>query len=258
MRRWVPSGSFGSRTSRLAMSVTHSSPTSPTPLTCGSRGRRRVQTRPCCSHRFTVDRYYDPSTDQFLSVDPAVAQTGQPYAYTGDDPLNATDPLGLTAGPQPPPRALCSSRALRHVHNCMRIVKKQQACGRLGCYDKQRIRHARPEALGLALLLTTGGAGDVIEGVIGRAVARVAATEAPEAATAIAARAGPALLNIGVSGVVAKSLEYGFDQIAQNPGYPGPVRSMASLDSKIVQVADVASDVRDLVGVRFLENDSRS
>jgi len=24
-----------------------------------------------------------------------VAETGQPYAFTGDDPLNATDPLGL-------------------------------------------------------------------------------------------------------------------------------------------------------------------
>jgi hypothetical protein len=41
------------------------------------------------------DRYYDPTTDQFLSVDPLVAETGQPYAFTGDDPLNATDPLGL-------------------------------------------------------------------------------------------------------------------------------------------------------------------
>jgi hypothetical protein len=37
----------------------------------------------------------DPATDQFLSVDPDVAETGQPYAFTGDDPLNATDPLGL-------------------------------------------------------------------------------------------------------------------------------------------------------------------
>lgn len=42
-----------------------------------------------------VNRYYDPATDQFLSVDPAVADTGQPYAFTGDDPLNVTDPLGL-------------------------------------------------------------------------------------------------------------------------------------------------------------------
>jgi hypothetical protein len=34
-------------------------------------------------------------TDQFLSVDPDLAETGQPYAFTGDDPLNANgDPLG--------------------------------------------------------------------------------------------------------------------------------------------------------------------
>jgi hypothetical protein len=48
------------------------------------------------SHR-VVDRYYDPATDQFLSVDPDVAETGEPYAFTGDDPLNATDPLGMSA-----------------------------------------------------------------------------------------------------------------------------------------------------------------
>jgi RHS repeat-associated protein len=40
-------------------------------------------------------RNYDPSTDQFISIDPAVAQTNQPYAYVNDNPLNATDPLGL-------------------------------------------------------------------------------------------------------------------------------------------------------------------
>ena len=42
-----------------------------------------------------VGRYYDPTTGQFLTVDPDVAETGQPYAYTGDDPVNGTDPLGL-------------------------------------------------------------------------------------------------------------------------------------------------------------------
>ena len=42
-----------------------------------------------------VGRYYDPATGQFLSVDPMVAETGQAYAYTGDDPVNAVDPLGL-------------------------------------------------------------------------------------------------------------------------------------------------------------------
>jgi hypothetical protein len=41
-----------------------------------------------------VDRYYDPATDQFLSIDPLVAKTQQPYAFTDDDPLNEVDPLG--------------------------------------------------------------------------------------------------------------------------------------------------------------------
>jgi hypothetical protein len=44
---------------------------------------------------FLVGRYDDPATGQFLSVDPDVAQTGQPYVYTGDDPVNELDPLGL-------------------------------------------------------------------------------------------------------------------------------------------------------------------
>jgi hypothetical protein len=42
-----------------------------------------------------INRYYDPSTDQFLSIDPDVAMTDQPYAFTNDSPLNAEDPLGL-------------------------------------------------------------------------------------------------------------------------------------------------------------------
>jgi uncharacterized protein RhaS with RHS repeats len=43
-----------------------------------------------------INRYYDPTTDQFLSVDPLVDQTGQPYEFTNDNPLNAEDPLGLS------------------------------------------------------------------------------------------------------------------------------------------------------------------
>jgi ankyrin repeat protein len=42
-----------------------------------------------------VNRYYDPTTDQFLSIDPDVATTDQPYVFTNDDPLNGADPLGL-------------------------------------------------------------------------------------------------------------------------------------------------------------------
>jgi hypothetical protein len=42
-----------------------------------------------------VARYYDPTTGQFLSIDPDVAQTLAPFAYVGDDPVNSIDPLGL-------------------------------------------------------------------------------------------------------------------------------------------------------------------
>ena len=45
--------------------------------------------------RWRVGRYYDPATGQFLNVDPLVDVTGQPYAYTGDDPNDETDPTGL-------------------------------------------------------------------------------------------------------------------------------------------------------------------
>ncbi len=41
-----------------------------------------------------MSRYYDPATQQFLTVDPLVANTEQAYAYAGDDPLNATGSSG--------------------------------------------------------------------------------------------------------------------------------------------------------------------
>jgi RHS repeat-associated protein len=40
-------------------------------------------------------RYYDTATAQFISRDPAVGTTRQPYAYVGDNPINSTDPAGL-------------------------------------------------------------------------------------------------------------------------------------------------------------------
>ncbi|MGC1239751.1 MAG: RHS repeat-associated core domain-containing protein, partial [Acidimicrobiales bacterium] len=44
---------------------------------------------------YFINRYYDPTTGEFVSVDPDVSETGQPYAYAGDDPVDGTDPLGL-------------------------------------------------------------------------------------------------------------------------------------------------------------------
>ena len=43
-----------------------------------------------------INRYYDPTTAQFISIDPLVSETAEPYSYAGGDPLNRSDPLGLT------------------------------------------------------------------------------------------------------------------------------------------------------------------
>jgi RHS repeat-associated protein len=43
-------------------------------------------------------RYYDPSTGQFLTVDPLVAMTATPYGYASDNPLNRMDRSGLDSG----------------------------------------------------------------------------------------------------------------------------------------------------------------
>jgi RHS repeat-associated protein len=40
-------------------------------------------------------RSYDPSTAQFMTVDPLVWHTRAPYTYAGDNPLNQSDPTGL-------------------------------------------------------------------------------------------------------------------------------------------------------------------
>jgi len=60
----------------------------------------------------SINRYYDPTTDQFLSVDPAVATTDQPYVFTNDNPLNSEDPLGLAGVP---------------------VFIQKQICGKKGC-----------------------------------------------------------------------------------------------------------------------------
>jgi RHS repeat-associated protein len=44
---------------------------------------------------YLINRYYDPATGQFTSVDPDVGQTLQPYGYAAGDPVTGTDPLGL-------------------------------------------------------------------------------------------------------------------------------------------------------------------
>jgi len=51
-----------------------------------------------------INRYYEPTSAQFLTVDPAYALTLSVYGYVNNDPLNFTDPsrafaLTLLGGP---------------------------------------------------------------------------------------------------------------------------------------------------------------
>jgi RHS repeat-associated protein len=47
---------------------------------------------------YLEQRYYDPQTGQFTSLDPLVGQTLQPYAYANGDPVDQTDPTGGLSG----------------------------------------------------------------------------------------------------------------------------------------------------------------
>jgi len=67
---------------------------------------------------YLVNRYYDPGTEQFLSIDPLADETGTPYAFTGGDPVNGTDPDGLGVWYNP-----CNwGNACHHVNDALNDV----------------------------------------------------------------------------------------------------------------------------------------
>jgi len=49
---------------------------------------------------FLNNRHYDPATGVFISVDPLVTMTGEPYIYGAANPVTMSDPSGLCAGSQ--------------------------------------------------------------------------------------------------------------------------------------------------------------
>lgn len=72
--------------------------------------------------RYLVNRYYDPATAQFISVDPLVSMTGEPFSYAGDDPVNESDPSGMSGD------ALADEQ-YDVQHSCKGQYAHAQGCG---------------------------------------------------------------------------------------------------------------------------------
>jgi RHS repeat-associated protein len=105
--------------------LTHSTGTAPTPPLLYDAQYTNTDTGLIYLHA----RTYDPETAQFLSVDPALETTGEPYTYTKDNPENSSDasgeeechveyeaePIALRKGEKPPPpkppKLVCKGKA---------------------------------------------------------------------------------------------------------------------------------------------------
>ena len=62
------------------------------PRSVGSGPIRKCQRR---SLDYLNNRHYDPTTGVFVSVDPLVTMTGEPYIYGSANPITKSDPTGL-------------------------------------------------------------------------------------------------------------------------------------------------------------------
>jgi RHS repeat-associated protein len=85
-------------------------------------------------------RYYDPSTGQFLTRDPLVAATMEPYGYASSNPSNFTDPNGLsTCGKISSPRGF---GILGSLVDCASMADDMitQAPGRTQNWYRQNLR----------------------------------------------------------------------------------------------------------------------
>jgi hypothetical protein len=117
---------------------------------------------------YLIGRHYDPETGQCLTVDPLVQETGLPYTYTGDDPVNGVDPTGRAAG-HLSPTAVCADEHSRNMSSCITTESERIREGPFDAYDICELGSSRPEALALALGFATGGLGDLIDAFDGAA-----------------------------------------------------------------------------------------
>jgi len=141
-------------------------------------------------------------------VDPLVDETGQPYAYTGDDPVNGVDPTGQISagticGEDGPKSAACQGAiqisaqvgkevAANQVSGCVPIIDIAGAIGHF--VEDHKVGFAI--AAGILLGAVSLGAGTVALAGIGTAIA------SGEAVGARAVTAGFVAAGAGATGAV--------------------------------------------------------
>jgi RHS repeat-associated protein len=175
-------------------------------------------------------RDYDPVTGQFLLIDPAVASTGQPYAYAGNSPLLHTDPSGLcpvNGGPDLPDctpedfggNSFLLSAPLLAIGDFLRPANSSfagfadGATGGLSelardatgtnCYVEKNGWYWTEYVFGVAASLVTGGAAVRAFSAIGRAFQIGSVFEASSPITRIARllpESAPKVLGLGSTG----------------------------------------------------------
>jgi RHS repeat-associated protein len=132
-------------------------------------------------------RVYDPATGQFLTRDPLEALTRFPYAYAGNNPLNAIDPTGLWLGlPIPSPGEIIDAL------NPIKYYEEEIEAIENGCSYWDAVSHG----LQGAAVLATDAAG------IG----------------ALARGAASLVVGEGVGGEIAGYTEHGLQQVLTRDG----------------------------------------
>ena len=158
-------------------------------------------------------------------------ETGQPYAYTGDDPANWADSSGLAAG-HLSAHAVCSDEHARKMTSCVNAETQREERGPFTAYDSCEL--SRPEALGLLLFVATGGLGDVAEG-LGEAatISRSALTTSSFGQEAI--RIFPILSSAMATSIGLNRIQQNLEKTAANPSVPPFTRALASFSANIIR-----------------------
>jgi RHS repeat-associated protein len=137
---------------------------------------------------YLVHRYYDPQTGQFLTVDPLVSITGQPFGYANDDPVNGSDPSGdsgnevdlmCSGGGYHPGESVAQACAYAEA-NAKQVTSSEcsndGSCGNSGC-GKFGIKCWYP-LIPFAVVLCVAGGCEAALGAIGAGTAATAIVDA--------------------------------------------------------------------------------